>query len=74
MAEKKEAERQAKEEEEERLRREAEEAEEALRKKPKSKVEQVNEMLVGKLAERLELCGELLVLLRRAQEKASPRT
>lgn len=71
FAEKKEAERQAKEEEEERQRREAEAAEEALRNKPKSKTEQVNELLRGKLEERLELCGELLVLLRRAQEKAS---
>eukprot|EP00903_Cladosiphon_okamuranus_P009107 g8702.t2 len=70
FAEKQEAERRAKEEEEERLRREAEAAEEALRKKPKSKTEQVNDLLRGKLAERLELCRDLLVLLRRAQEKA----
>lgn len=71
FAEKQEAERRAKEEEEERQRCEAEAAEEALRRKPKSKTEQVNDLLRGKLAERLELCGELLVLLRRAQEKAS---
>lgn len=71
FAEKQEAERRAKEEEEERQRLEAEAAEEALRKKPKSKIEQVNDELCGKLAERLELSRELLVLLRRAQEKAS---
>ena len=71
FAEKQEAERRAKEEEEERQRQEAEAAEEALRRKPKSKTEEVNELLRVKLAERLELCRELLVLLRRAQEKAS---
>lgn len=71
FAEKQEAERKAKEEEEERQRREAEAAEEALRNKPKSKTEQVNDLLRDKLAERLDLCGELLVLLRRAQDKAS---
>lgn len=70
FAEKQEVERKAK-EEEERQRREAEAAEEALRNKPKSKTEQVNDLLRDKLAERLDLCGELLVLLRRAQDKAS---
>lgn len=71
FAEKQEAERRAKEEEEaERLRLEAEAAEEALRKKPVSKIEQVKSLLIGKLAERLELCNELLVLLRREKEKA----
>lgn len=71
FAEKQEAERRAKEEEEERLRLEAEAAAEELRKRPVSKTEQVNTLLIGKLAERLELCNDLLVLLRRAQEKAS---
>lgn len=71
FAEKQEAERRAKEEDEERQRREAEAAEKALRKKPKSKTEQVNALLRDKLAERLEFCAELLVLLRRAQDKAS---
>ncbi|CBJ48440.1 hypothetical protein Esi_0002_0258 [Ectocarpus siliculosus] len=70
FAEKQEAERRAKEEEEERQRREAEEAEEALRKQPKSKVDQVRGLLTSKLSERVELCEELLVLLRRAQKKA----
>ncbi|CAM9526842.1 unnamed protein product, partial [Ectocarpus fasciculatus] len=69
FAEKQEAERRAKEEEEERQRREAEEAEEALRKQPKSKVDQVRDLLTSKLSERVELCAELLVLLRRAQKK-----
>lgn len=75
FAEKQEAERRAKEEEEEeRQRREAEEAEEALRKQPKSKVEQVRDLLTSKLSERVELCGELLVLLRRAQKKVREMT
>lgn len=71
FAEKREAERRAQEEEEERQRKEAEAAEEALRKKPKSKMEQVNGLLLEKLSERMDLCSELLVLLRRALEKAS---
>lgn len=70
LAERQDAEQLAREKEEEVIRREANEAEEALRSRPKSKVEQVTELLMEKLTERLALCGELMVLLRRAQEKA----
>lgn len=42
-----------------------------MRSKPKSKVEEITGLLAGKLAERLELCCELLLLLRRSQQKVS---
>lgn len=45
-----------------------------MRKQPKSKVDQVRDLLTSKLSERVELCGELLVLLRRAQKKVRVMT
>lgn len=57
--------------EEDNRRQEAAAEEEALRSKPKSKLEEVAGLLAGKLAERLELSDELLLLLRRSHQKAS---
>ena len=61
----------AKREEKERKRLDEEATQEALRARPKSKDEQVTELLAAKLAERLKSCGELVALLRRAKEKVS---
>lgn len=64
-----EATRRERERETERRQQELEAAEQAERAKPRTKAQGVTESLRVKLDERLELHGQLLLLLQRAQQK-----